>query len=479
MSDVLLVATRKRLGYRPHGPQERNFSHWPTPLEETEVGPAFDWTPVITTLLLGARDMHSPLSLLRGREDDVIRDICSYLVYKYKEGAVVITPPAYSVARVPAMLAFHGDEEDSDEVDEEVEVVFREGYDDCPALNALIPEQYQVEPISRYKKDRPQIAFSPCRAVEFPEPKGINVNMMPFVFDDRESLPRELRPYYDKIISKCPVAEEEDGDVMYLTVQEGFVEADVTQRRPGLHVEAPSASVAHYQSGQFVAGLEHRWGWGHAYSADERTGGLYLASNISDTTAVWDALVDSKLGAVNTHGDIEHLRPYIGKGKKLPADLLVWLTDHTPHEALPQKEDGYRQFFRLVTGDISVWFAAQSTPNPKVPVPSHVKVIGESKFQTPSKGATRIYTVEDFGDDVVPTDKQLAYEAEKKRMQIHPINLFREADEYKGKYSKYDSAGIPTHWEDGTELSKKGKKKLANIMRKHTKAVAQWQKRQN
>lgn len=110
---------------------------------------------------------------------------------------------------------------------------------------------------------------------------------------------------------------------------------------------------------------------------------------------------DHKLGAVDTHGGIDHLRPYVGKGKKLPAGLLVWLTDHTPHEALPQIESGYRQFFRLVTADISVWFAAQSTPNPKVPVPSHVEIIGESKFSTPSEGATRIYTKEDFGDDIV------------------------------------------------------------------------------
>lgn len=127
---------------------------------------------------------------------------------------------------------------------------------------------------------------------------------------------------------------------------------------------------------------------GMAFSPDERKGGLYIASNMSNTTAIWDALVDPKLGAVDTHGGIEHLRPYIGKGKKLPAGLIVWLTDHTPHEALPQQEDGYRQFFRLVTGDVSVWFASHSTPNPKVPVPSHVKVIGESKFQTLNKSIT-------------------------------------------------------------------------------------------
>jgi len=113
---------------------------------------------------------------------------------------------------------------------------------------------------------------------------------------------------------------------------------------------------------------------------------------------VWDALVDAKLGAVDTHGGIEHMRAYIGKGKKLPAGLLVWLTDHTPHEALPQEEEGTRQFFRLVTADISVWFAEHSTPNPKVPVPTPVKVIGESKFKSPNGSTSTTYTHDDFED---------------------------------------------------------------------------------
>jgi hypothetical protein len=95
---------------------------------------------------------------------------------------------------------------------------------------------------------------------------------------------------------------------------------------------------------------------------------------------VWDALIDSSFGVVDSLGGIENLRPFIGNGKKMPANMLVWLTDRTPHEALPQEQDGFRQFFRLVTSDISVWFAAHSTPNLKVPVPDHIQIIDESKF---------------------------------------------------------------------------------------------------
>jgi hypothetical protein len=56
-------------------------------------------------------------------------------------------------------------------------------------------------------------------------------------------------------------------------------------------------------------------------------GNLYIASSASNTTAVWNALVDSKLGAVDTFGGFEHLRPYIGRSKKLPVGLLVWLAE--------------------------------------------------------------------------------------------------------------------------------------------------------
>lgn len=40
------------------------------------------------------------------------------------------------------------------------------------------------------------------------------------------------------------------------------------------------------------------------------------------------------------------------------------MTDKTPHQALPSTEDRYRQFFRLVSSEISVWFSKHNTKNP-------------------------------------------------------------------------------------------------------------------
>ena len=74
---------------------------------------------------------------------------------------------------------------------------------------------------------------------------------------------------------------------------------------------------------------------------------------------------------------------------------------------------------------------------------------------------------------------QNALAAKEARMNIDPVNLFREAEEYRGKYSKYNDKGIPTHMEDGTEVSKSMMKKLDKEKTKHEKQLAKWQKSQS
>lgn len=69
-------------------------------------------------------------------------------------------------------------------------------------------------------------------------------------------------------------------------------------------------------------------------------------------------------------------------------------------------------------------------------------------------------------------------EAKEKRMRIDPKDLFKEAEEYKGKYSKFNEAnGIPTHLADGTELTKSAMKKLGKEQQKHAKALAKFNKK--
>lgn len=67
-------------------------------------------------------------------------------------------------------------------------------------------------------------------------------------------------------------------------------------------------------------------------------------------------------------------------------------------------------------------------------------------------------------------------EADKKakeaRAKIDPKDLFKLADEYKGKYSKFDEeTGIPTHDAAGEALTKSAMKKLKKLQEKHAKQL--------
>ena len=65
---------------------------------------------------------------------------------------------------------------------------------------------------------------------------------------------------------------------------------------------------------------------------------------------------------------------------------MVWITDCTPHESLPLPAGKSRQYFRLVTSDVSVWYADHSTPNPLgIVPPDNVKIVHGNKFNASKK----------------------------------------------------------------------------------------------
>ena len=126
-------------------------------------------------------------------------------------------------------------------------------------------------------------------------------------------------------------------------------------------------------------------------------------------------------------GDVESLRGAMpGRGLLLEAGRLYWLTDRyvphilfkesthfstilhlhrTPHESLPIKEGAFRQFFRLVTSQVSLWYADHSTPNP-------LGVL-------PDPDVTRIVTGDKFGKDGVELVEENALKKKKHRKHKH------------------------------------------------------------
>ena len=110
-------------------------------------------------------------------------------------------------------------------------------------------------------------------------------------------------------------------------------------------------------------------------------GGIYIASSVSDSCKAWNCSAEPEV--IGPHGDIEHLRSFLpGEGEVLEPGQLYWITDKTPHESLQLKERTYRQFFRLVTHDVSLWYKDHSTANPLgvEPDPDVTKIVIGNKF---------------------------------------------------------------------------------------------------
>ncbi len=219
--------------------------------------------------------------------------------------------------------------------------------------------------------------YNVVSSVTFPAPQGLRVNMMPIVMGDHATVPPELRGYTG-LIDLCTF---DPGSTVYLTVDESQVLRGQTQRRPGVHTDG-------VKIGAWGGGSGGGWGGGSqpapkpkpkpstgAFGGGglQRHEGIYIAST-DGATRLWDTQT----------WDVDHLgacaAPALPEVRMAPS-MLTWITDRTPHEALPAEVDGYRQFFRLVSANVYGWFAKHSTPNP-LGIPPAVPIFTHSKFES-------------------------------------------------------------------------------------------------
>lgn len=212
------------------------------------------------------------------------------------------------------------------------------------------------------------------------------------------SLPDHIKHYTNFICQTCPTLGwrmDDHGDmkprVMYLTIQEGWVPVGESQRRPGLHIERPGAITCKgsWTTQNEPAFQQIAWGLGLWGADGLPVDGIYMASTVDDSCAIWPVTIENPAKISDKHGGIEHMRPVLGDPTLLKANQMCWFTDRTPHESLPLKAPAtdpeakmvYRQFFRLVAGPISVWYAKHNTPNPLGIEPDAV-ISYEDKFST-------------------------------------------------------------------------------------------------
>lgn len=68
--------------------------------------------------------------------------------------------------------------------------------------------------------------------------------------------------------------------------------------------------------------------------------------------------------------------------------------------------------------------------------------------------------------------KQREKDAKEASKRIPPWEMFKQSEE-KGKYSKFDDKGIPTHLINGEEISKRQRKKLEKLYETQAKNYAE------
>lgn len=258
------------------------------------------------------------------------------------------------------------------------------------------------------------LAFVDIASTQFPSIQGrnlINVNMMPFSpLDMNNTLPIDCQNYIP-IIEKCLETQSKVNKTMYLTIQESSVTNGQTQRRSGLHIESPNLNHLDIISSWGGGNPGPRgWGggnprprprgWGRGYASwgggnptrprgwgkgrtngIEIEDGIYMASNLQNSCKVWPYLIDKQSNVVDKYGGIEEIRSDIGEGEFMKNNNIYWMTDATPHEAMPSEVQGefIRQFFRLVVGEIAVWFSKHNTENPTGYIPD-APIIEMNKF---------------------------------------------------------------------------------------------------
>lgn len=242
-----------------------------------------------------------------------------------------------------------------------------------PTITALVlpcsvkPSSYESNviryPIKAIHDHLPDIiaAYVKVGHVDFPQPSGINIHMMPFMIGDKKSVPEEFQEYWP-LIDKCSGLRYDNGRVGFLTIEERKMKKGESQGKLGLHVEAPEILMSDGASA-LRRFFHTNMVCGHLGVADEPLGGIYMATNASDSCTMWNAQVDNVFEMVGHLGNVEHLRDFVGDGMPISANELILYTDTTPHEFFPASKDLYEQRFKIVTPALQVWYDTNWTKN--------------------------------------------------------------------------------------------------------------------
>ena len=184
--------------------------------------------------------------------------------------------------------------------------------------------------------------------ITFPDYNNIRCLMMPYIQGDPDSVPKQYRAGYEDILQNVYI---DCGDIGYLTIDESLVYEGMPHRG----YRAKYGRALHTEAGRYPYSPIYHWGSSGDGTAGanvmlDRNVQVLLANNINDSCSVWDVEHED----TSTDGDIGYLSeqyPY-ETATMMQAGEVHRIGILTPHESLPVKEDGARQFLRIVSSGV-------------------------------------------------------------------------------------------------------------------------------
>lgn len=195
--------------------------------------------------------------------------------------------------------------------------------------------------------------FKKLCSTEFPSFSKTRIMMMPVILGKMRTIPEGLS-HYRPLIHSLFEAQDYEGEIGYLTIDEKVLEPGQTHRRSGIHVDGI------YKSSPGGWGGGGSWGGGFGHSSNEGTGFLTVSSH-----AQCKAWKQEFTGRPGDEGECEHLAEQCQEdcAELFNPGQVYWANPLCVHESLPAKQTVMRQFVRLSLPSSAPWFEGY-TENP-------------------------------------------------------------------------------------------------------------------
>ena len=188
--------------------------------------------------------------------------------------------------------------------------------------------------------------FQDVGSICFPVFSGLRIMMMPVRLETpASSLPDSMSMWRRALVGLVSLGVAREG-VGYLTIDESFVDAGTTHRRPGLHVDGVGPD-----------GRAAGWGGGGKYAAN----GMLVASDVVGCVGYRGAF----RGVPAANGDCSHLREQATAtgGERMLTNRVYSCGALCVHESLPMPAGTRRTFVRLSMPSDCPWYEGY-TRNP-------------------------------------------------------------------------------------------------------------------